>query len=899
MKPIRFFLLAIFCGIATHTPGQGTGTQIIKNLDELSPSQRKQILVQYGDSGFSSSTSEDNDPSASSLIGSGNVAGSEETFFSPNGSESHSDNENSTRLRILYELEDKIQTDLKMLELDLSKRNGDPETLELEAYRKDRLHDLALILREIKALQLEVISKRLKLGVIPTQQRLSPFGYSSFDGQNLRQKYYSQLRSANSAFPANYKIGPGDLLEIHLYGQKDDQYSLAIGRGGVLNFPEIGPINIFEKGNSFENLQNLIKERVNDKFGGGVQVFVGMGGLRQIRVFLAGEFKEPGQMLVYAGSSLSNLLMDCGGVTEIASLRTLTLKRKGSKDQVLDLYDLLLRGDFLDATLEEGDMVFLPTVKSRVWVGGEVLRPAIYEFAGDSSLADVIGLSGGVTNRARSSSIRLYRAKGKDGFVGLKTLDLTTDSAFEISNGDRIEVGKISERNFMAITVEGEVEHPGNHEWFDGQRISDVLRSRAFYSDDADLNYALVRRKGFSGRVSIFAFSPNEVLEGTDSKENIVLSPSDKIIILTRSDRSKRSRAIRPLLEELQFEGKPGRGIPSVSVNGMIHFPGEYPYALNMTLGDLINAGGGMTGAAYMLSCELSRQSVDFNSSQPSALVLHRNLSLLSTDDLDTVLMPKDVLSIKPIPSWTKEQTVQLRGEVRFPGTYIIQKNEKLNDVIERAGGFTEHAFLRGAVFTRLNLIKREQEQKEKLITQLESDLANVSLSATSSSSAAKAKAVADSLLARLKNNVPQGRLVIDLEKQARKENDQSIILRHGDNLSVPGTPFEISVMGEVQFATSHLFDPKLGMKDYIQRSGGYSANADEGRVFAVKANGSVLTKANSGWFKTNKSGGNLEAGDVIVVPINLEKGMWLEALTSGSQVVYQLAVAAAAVNSF
>ena len=899
MKPILFFLLAIFCGFATYAPGQETSTQIIKNLDGLSPNQRKQILAQYGKPGFTPSTSEDNVLSASSLIGSGNVAGSEGTFLLPNDSEDHSDNEDSIRLRILYELEAKIQEDLKKLKLDLSKKNIDPETLELEAYRKDRQHDLALVLREIKALQLEVISKRLKVGVIPTQERLLPFGYSSFDGENLRQKYYPQLRSTNSAFPANYKIGPGDLLEIHLYGQKDDQYSLAIGTGGVLNFPEIGPINIFEKGHSFENLQNLIKERVSQKFGGGVQVFVGMGGLRQIRVFLAGEFKEPGQILVYAGSSLSNLLMDCGGVTEIASLRTLTLKRKGSEDQVLDLYDLLLRGDFLDATLEEGDIVFLPTVKSRAWVGGEVLRPAIYEFARDSSLADVIGLSGGVTNKARASLIRLYRAKGEDGFVGLKTLDLNTDSAFEISNGDRIEVGKISERNFMALTVEGEVEHPGNHEWFDGQRISDVLRSRAFYTEDADLNYALVRRKGFSGRVSIFAFSPNEVLEGIDSKENIVLSPSDKIIILSRSDRSKRSRAIRPLLEELQFEGKPGRGVPSVSVNGMIHFPGEYPYALNMTLGDLINAGGGMTGAAYMLSCELSRQSVDFNSSNPSALILHSNLSLLSTDDLDTVLMPKDVLSIKPIPSWTEEQTVQLRGEVRFPGTFIIQKNEKLNDVIERAGGFTDHAFLRGAVFTRLNLIKREQEQKEKLITQLESDLANVSLSATTSASAAKAKAVADGLLARLKNNVPQGRLVIDLEKQAHKENDQSIILRHGDNLFVPGTPFEISVMGEVQFATSHLFDPKLGMKDYIQRSGGFSANADEGRVFAVKANGSVLTKANTGWFKTSKSGGNLEAGDVIVVPINLEKGMWLETLTSGSQVVYQLAVAAAAVNSF
>lgn len=899
MKHILFFLLAISCGIASDISGQGTSAQIIQKLDGLSPSQRNQVLAEYGKSRRSLSTGANNVFPDTVLTSQDAVPDSEEGSFSGNDTKFYSDNENSIRSHILYELESKVQADLKELEFDLSKGTRTPEALELEAYRKDRQHDLELVLREIKALQLEVISKRLEGDVIVPKEKLSPFGYSFFNGQNLRQNYYSQLRSTHSAFPSTYKIGPGDLLEIQLYGQKDDQYSLAIGRGGVLNFPEIGPINIFEKGNSFENLKNLIKERVNEKFGGGVQVFVVMGGLRQIRVFLAGEFKKPGQMLVYAGSSLSNLLMDSGGLTEIASLRSLTLKRKGSPDRVLDLYDLLLKGEFVGATLEEGDIAFLPTVKSRAWVGGEVLRPAIYEFTENSSLAVLIGLSGGVTNKARPSFIRLYRAQGDDGFVHLKTLDLESDSAFQVSNGDRIEVGRVSERNFMAISVAGEVEHPGNHEWFNGQRISDVLRSKAFYTDDADFNYALLRRKGFAGRVSIFAFAPKKVLEAPDSKENLLLSPSDEIIILTRADLSKRTRSIRPLLEELQFEGKPGQGVPSVRVNGMIHFPGEYPYTPEMTFGELIAAGGGMTEAAYMLSCELSRQSVDFNSTYPTAHIRHSNHSLLEKESSSTILKPKDVLSIKPIPSWTQEKTIQVRGEVRFPGTYIVQENEKLTDVIDRAGGFTDIAFLRGAVFTRLNLIKRELEQKQKLITQLESDLANVSLSANSNESAAKAKSVADGLLARLKNNVPQGRLVIDLEMQVHKGNNHSIILRNGDNLFIPSLPFEISVIGEVQFATSHLFDAKLNLKDYIQRSGGLTANADGNRVFTVKANGSVLTKANSGWFKTTKNSGNLEAGDVIVVPINLEKGMWLETLTSGTQIIYQLAVAAAAVNSF
>ena len=153
--------------------------------------------------------------------------------------------------------------------------------------------------------------------------------------------------------------------------------------------------------------------------------------------------------------------------------------------------------------------------------------------------------------------------------------------------------------------------------------------------------------------------------------------------------------------------------------------------------------------------------------------------------------------------------------------------------------------------------------------------------------------------VARLQNSKSLGRLVIDLKDQVAEKSENSIIVRNGDKLFVPSKPFEVSVVGEIQFPTSHLYRDNLSLKDYIQRSGGFTANADESRVFAVKANGAVLTKANSGWFTTINTRQNLEAGDVIVVPINLDKGRWLETLTSGTQVIYQLAVAAAAVNSF
>lgn len=814
------------------------------------------------------------------------------------------DDVQKNRLELLAELESIVVEDITGNDLELSelKEEESSDQLERKILLLDRKHDLEKILREIQSIQLVVLAGEISGFISKDHPELIPFGYSAFNGSprtSSRLGYFG-LPSPITTIPSDYKVGPGDYLEIQLYGQKDAQYSVAVGSNGILQFPGIGPLNILEQGNSFQSLKSLIKEKVTEQLGAGVRVSISLAELRQIKIFLAGEFSQPGQRLVTAGSSLFNLLLDCGGVNEIASLRSLSLKRAGSPDKVYDLYELLLQGERSEATLQEGDVIFLPTVKHRVWLEGEVLRPAIYEIQAEASLSDVIKLGGGFSERAMLSAITLERVQDSGDSVQFKTLDFAMDAPFQLRNGDRLEVRGVSESNHIAISVEGEVEHSGLYEWTEGLRVSGILKSISFFKQDADLSYALIRRQSRVGKVSFLHFSPNSILSSPGSKEDLVLLPRDRLIVLSRTDGSKRSRAIRPLLDELRHEGIPGLGVPTVRILGMVHFPGQYPYTPDMTVGDLIVAGGGMNGSAYTVSAELSRQTVDLNASKPIASITHSNLSsLLSEGTLASTLRAKDVLSVKPIPSWSEKNSIEILGEVQFPGSYTFQKNETLKSVFERAGGFTKEAFPQGAVFTRLNLMKREDEQKKRLITQLETDLANISLAAGSEGTAAKAKSVADGLLSRLKNSKSTGRLVIDLDEQVSKENEDSIIVRNGDKLFIPNIPFEVSVVGEVQFATSHLFNSKLDMKDYIHRSGGFTANADESRVFAVKANGSVLTKGNSGWFNSIKNNSSLEAGDVIVVPIDLEKGRWLETLTSGTQVVYQLAVAAAAVNSF
>ncbi len=812
-------------------------------------------------------------------------------------------NESQSKLELLSELEEMIKEDLKANDLELEKLNNkeDASTSEKKLIFLDRQKDLEKILLEIHAHQLYVISEGVNKFGLEESSEVFPFGYNAFNGSSKSTNHlgYFDFSSQITVIPSDYKIGPGDFLDIHLYGQTDAQYSVSIGRDGIIQFPGIGPLNVLEQGNSFQSLKGLIKEKVSEQLGDGVRVSVSLSELRQIKVFLAGEFNKPGQRLVVAGSSLFSLLLDSSGVSEIASLRSLTLKRKGSPDQVYDLYDLLLKGDRSEVALEEGDIIFLPTVRNRVWVEGKVLRPAIYEILSDSTLSDAIELSGGFSDRAMLSSITLQRVENTVGSIQFKTLDSTADALFKLKNGDRLKIREVSEFNRLAISVMGEVEHPGFYEWKEGLRISEIFKSISYFKTQADLNYALIRRQSLFGDISFLSFSPKKILNAPNSDADLLLEQRDRLIVLSRTDKTQRERTVRNLIEELRQQGNPGTGIASVRILGMVHFPGEYPHVSGMTVGDLIVAGGGMKDSAYTLSSELSRQTVDSNSSTPTANIFHTILgSLLSDKTLATNIQPLDVLGIKPIPSWSETNTVEILGEVRFPGTYIFQKNETLKSVFERAGGFTKEAFPQGAVFTRLNLVAREEEQKERLITQLEADLANISLAAGSEGTATKAKSVADGLLSRLKNSKSKGRLVIDLSDQVSKNARDSIIVRDGDKLIVPSLPYELSVVGEVQFATSHLFDPKLNIKDYIQRSGGFSVNADVSRVFVVKSNGSVLTKANSGWFKQSENS-RLEAGDVIVVPVNLEKGRWLETLTSGTQVIYQLAVAAAAVNSF
>jgi protein involved in polysaccharide export with SLBB domain len=323
-----------------------------------------------------------------------------------------------------------------------------------------------------------------------------------------------------------------------------------------------------------------------------------------------------------------------------------------------------------------------------------------------------------------------------------------------------------------------------------------------------------------------------------------------------------------------------------------------------MRVSDLVRAGGGLSQEAFSGQAELARYQV-LNGETRKTDVVRIDLSRALAGDAasDLPLGPFDFLVIKEISQWSLQEVVTLEGEVKFPGEYPIEQGETLSSVIARAGGLTPLAFPAGSVFTRETLKERERQQLEVMADRMSQDLGSLALQAaqaldSSENSAADTLAIGQSLLNDIRNSEPVGRLVIDLDQvlAAKPGSIRDVILKDGDVLRVPTMAQEITVIGEVQSATSHLYDPDLSRDDYISLSGGTTQKADKKRIYVVRANGRVDAGSGSSWFGGSTT---IYPGDTVVVPLNADRMRPLPMWTSITTILYNLAISVAAVNSF
>lgn len=747
---------------------------------------------------------------------------------------------------------------------------------------------------EPELLQLDVRIVRLPL-VKAGAAGLKPFGYDLFDEA---PSTFSPVTDV--PVPADYIVGPGDEFTVQLFGSQNRTQRFVVNREGFVSFPELGPVRV--AGMTFDSVRSRIEERVAQQMIG-VRASVSMGNMRSVRVFVLGEARQPGSYTVSGLATMTTALFASGGVKPIGSLRDIQLKRQGAVVRHFDLYDLLIRGDTSgDAKLQAGDVIFIPPVGPTVSIDGEVRRPAIYELRGDTNIVGLLQLAGGLTPDADSKRSSITRVDEQSRRVVLGVDFSSADGRSQmLRNGDALRVARLRPQLDSGVMLEGFVHRPGPVAWHSDLRLSGVIGSIDELKPDADAHYILIRREsGGDRKVDVLSADLVAALAAPGGSADVALMPRDRIIVFELAP--GRERVIRPILDELRLQSGLNRPTELVRIEGQVRVPGEYPLEPGMKVSDLLRAGGNLDSSAYGGKAELARYEVTNDGSRQTGLIEVDLAAVLSGDPAANIpLRPFDYLLIKETPNWTDQEQVTLRGEVKFPGTYPIKRGETLYELLQRAGGLTPLAFAKGGAFTRVELKQREQRALEVLRGRLQADLASMALQAATANQAGASQALAQgqSLLGQLQASQAVGRLVIDLPGllAAGPGSPKDVVLRDGDSLVIPLQKQEVTVVGEVQSATSHLFAADLERGDYIALSGGATQKADDDSVYVVHADGSVVAK-NSSMFSRSRDAA-IQPGDTIVVPLDTERMPRLPFWTAVTTIIYNLAIAVAAVNSF
>jgi polysaccharide export outer membrane protein len=456
------------------------------------------------------------------------------------------------------------------------------------------------------------------------------------------------------------------------------------------------------------------------------------------------------------------------------------------------------------------------------------------------------------------------------------------------------------------VRIQGDIYTPGAVAWHQGMKLTDVLPSVDELRPDADLHYVLIRREVPPDRhIEALSTDLAMALANPDAAANVPLMARDAITVFDLQ--SDRSRVLAPLMDELRRQAGYTQPSPLVRVDGRVKVPGEYPLEPGMRVSDLIRAGGSLADSAYGGLAELARyQIVDGQSRQTQVIDIDLTAVQRGDPAANIPLQPFDELSIKEISLWGEQEQVILSGQVRFPGTYAIKHGETLKSVLARAGGLTEYAFPEGSVFTRTELQQREQQQLDFLGQRMQTDIATMALQASAASqlngqgaNPTASLAIGQTLLAQLKTAKAIGRLVIDLPRVISEPigSEYDVVLRNGDQLIVPRYQQEVTVIGEVQSTTSHLYRSDLTRADYIALSGGMTIHADASKIYVVRANGSVVANT-GGFFRINSDSVKIHPGDTIVVPLDTERLPPLPMWQAITQILYNIAVSVAAVHS-
>lgn len=639
------------------------------------------------------------------------------------------------------------------------------------------------------------------------------FGSELF--KNSEITFEPNLRMAT---PRSYVIGPDDELLIDLTGDNEANYRLKVSPDGNIRLQYVGLVSV--AGLSMEQasskLRGLMAKTYPALRSGRSNVTVNLGNIRSIKVVLTGEVVKPGTYTLPSLATVFNALYASGGPNENGSFRSIQVIRNNKVVSTIDAYDFLINGiQKGNIRLQDQDVINIPVYKTRVEIIGEIKRPALYEIVRGESFQNVLDFSGGFNMQAYTAKVKVFQNTAKER----KLTDIAASEfrGYEPKNGDKYVVEGILDRFENRVEIIGAVFRPGQYELDKGLTLKGLIKKADGLTEDAFLNRGYISRLNPDNTQALISFDVAKIVAGTDA--DISLQREDKITISS--------------LFDLRDEYK-------VSIQGEVRAPGSFDYADNMSLEDVIQMAGGFKEGATPNRIEISRRiknSDAMSASARTAEVFTVNVDQNLKLGENFVLKPFDVISVRSSEGYQAQKQVKVEGEVLYPGIYTItNKNERISDLIKRAGGLTPIAYVEGASLKRPGAEKVNPRDKNAIDIKEEEDKKLLALKR------AQQAGVRDTLKAEVEQKLIQSDLVgIDLERILKKPLSRiDLIVEDGDVIRVPRQLQTVKVTGEVLNPNSIVYSSSRSFKQYVNGAGGFTSNALRGGAYIKYANGSV-----------------------------------------------------------
>ena len=702
-----------------------------------------------------------------------------------------------------------------------------------------------------------------------TGQQLPIFGENLFRGV---PSTFAPVE--NIPVTPDYVLGPGDEIRLQVWGQVNQQGSFFVDRTGSIAVPQLGTIHV--AGVRYSALTEFLRSQLGRVYRN-FDLNVNLGQLRSIQVFVVGQVRRPGSYTIGSLSTLLNALFASGGPTPQGSLRDIQVKRGAETIVHFDLYDLLLRGDkSKDVPLQPGDVIFLPPTGPQVALIGSANNPGIYELRGETNVNQLLQLAGGESTLAAGTELRLERID-RNALREITTVGVSAVPPTLIRGGDILTIFSIVDRFKNAVTLRGNVANPGRYQWRPGMRVSDLIPDREM----------LITRDYWQKRnqlgLPVPTYSPAPVSTGQQGALQVSSNtPAGQGTGAGTSSNVPRTGT---------STSGGGSSVAAALSGGGSLFPPKTDVVLSAP--DI--------NWSYAV---IERQSVD--DLKTSLLPFNLGRAILDHDSTQNPeLLPNDVVTIFStadirVPSSQQTRFVRLEGEFTAAGVYSVRPGETLRQLIQRAGGFTQDAYLYASEFTRLSTQRVERQRLSDYADQLEAQVTAVTASKSSqalndqdATAAAASATGARTAIARLRQLEPIGRIVLQLKPDSEGVQQlPDLTLEDGDRFIVPKIPANVYVTGQVYSANAFVFEPGKRTANYLKLAGGPDREADKRRAFVLRADGSVISRQYA-----NFEHALIYPGDTIVIPPIINKRAILRDLVDVSSIIGQFGIGIAAIN--